>query len=465
MSIEVVIADDSQFLRKKISDILKEHELIRIVKYAKDGEEAVRFVKDYKPDVLVLDLLMPKMNGLDAFKLIMEEQPTPTVILSAISPKNLDSSIQALLMGAFDYIIKPGGIGAKDLPRFREELLAKVLLASQSQIKKIFQIEEDISSKSKSLRQDIVNGIFDFGQYINKLTPIEEIEEKLEITSYDKEEMKTTLKVEVEKVSEEVTPSRREQELSKPSAIKSAQKPVTTIKTTQKLEAKEVQVPAESTLKKKVTTVKTIKKLQDYTPDLKPVKELFLSSNVIVIGASVGGPRTITTILKEIPPSIRAPILIVQHLSAHFTEAFAENLNSECNLKIKVAKDGEFLQNGIGYIAPGDMHMEISVKNSKPSLKLYKGKPVNFCMPSIDVLFFSAAKIYRSRTMGILLTGMGSDGVNGLGAIQKVGGKTIAESEETCILYAMPKFAAEKGLADFILPNYLIQDYIIKFVT
>ena len=442
-------------MRKKISDILKEHELIRIVEYAKDGEEAVRFVKQYRPDVLVLDLLMPKMNGLDAFKLIMEEQPTPTVILSAISPKNLDSSIQALLMGAFDYIIKPGGIGAKDLPRFREELLAKVLLASQSQIKKIFQIEEDISRKSKSLRQDIVDGIFDFGQYINKLTPIEEFEEKSEITSYDKEEMKTTLKMEVEKVSEEVIPSKREQELSKPS----------TIKTTQKLEKKEVQIPAKSPLKKKITPVKTIKKLHDYTPDLKPVKGLFLSSSVIVIGASVGGPRTITTILKEIPPSIQAPILIVQHLSSHFTEAFADNLNSECNLKIKVARDGEPLQNGIGYIAPGDMHMEISVKNSKPSIKLYKGKPVNFCMPSIDILFFSAAKIYRNRTIGILLTGMGADGVNGLGAIQKVGGKTIAESEETCILYAMPKFAAEKGLADFILPNYLVKDYIIKFVT
>ena len=84
-------------------------------------------------------------------------------------------------------------------------------------------------------------------------------------------------------------------------------------------------------------------------------------------------------------------------------------------------------------------------------------------MPSIDVLFFSAAKIYRSRTMGILLTGMGSDGVNGLCAVQKVGGKTIAESEESCILYAMPKFAAEKGLADFVVPNYNIAEFILKF--
>ena len=444
MSIEVLIADDSQFLRKKISDILTEHESISIVDFAKDGEEAVRFVKKYKPDVLVLDLLMPKMNGLDAFKLIMEEQPTPTVILSAISPKNLDSSIQALLMGAFDYLIKPGGIGAKDLPRFREELLEKVLLASQSQIKKIFQVGEDLSSKRRSLRQEIVKGIFDFGKYLNKLAPIEEIEEKPEVTSYDKEEMRTILKVEVEKVSEKVIPSKREQEISKTGAIKSAQKSV-------------------PTLKKKITSVKKINKIQDYTPDLKPVRDLILSSNVIVIGASVGGPRTITTILKEIPLSIRAPILIVQHLSAHFTEAFAENLNSECSLKIKVGRDGEILQNGTGYIAPGEMHMEISVKNGKPSLKVYKGNPVNFCMPSIDVLFFSAAKIYRSRTMGILLTGMGSDGVNGLGAIQKVRGKTIAESEETSILYAMPKIAAERGLADYIMPNFKIAEFIANF--
>ncbi|KKN25746.1 hypothetical protein LCGC14_0881710 [marine sediment metagenome] len=463
MSIEVLIADDSQFLRKKISDILTEHESISIVDFAKDGEEAVRFVKKYKPDVLVLDLLMPKMNGLDAFKLIMKEQPTPTVILSAISPKNLDSSIQALLMGAFDYLIKPGGIGAKDLPRFREELLEKVLLASQSQIKKIFQVGEDLSSKRRSLRQEIVKGIFDFGKYLNKLAPIEEIKEKPEVTSYDKEEMRTILKVEVEKVSEKNIPSKREQEISKPDAIESAQQSVSTIKTTRNYNKNKVRVPAESRLSKKIAPVNTIDKLQDYAPDLKPVRDLILSSNVIVIGASVGGPRTITAILKEIPLSIRAPILIVQHLSAHFTEAFAENLNSECSLKIKVGRDGEILQNGTGYIAPGEMHMEISVKNGKPSLKVYKGNPVNFCMPSIDVLFFSAAKIYRSRTMGILLTGMGSDGVNGLGAIQKVRGKTIAESEETSILYAMPKFAAERGLADYIMPNFKIAEFIASF--
>ena len=108
--------------------------------------------------------------------------------------------------------------------------------------------------------------------------------------------------------------------------------------------------------------------------------------------------------------------------------------------------------------------MEVSVENKNPSIKIYKGTPVNFCMPSIDILFFYVAKIYRNKTIGIILTGMGSDGVEGLGAIKRVGGKTIAEAEETSILYAMPKFATEKGFADFILPNYKISEKILEFL-
>jgi two-component system chemotaxis response regulator CheB len=132
-------------------------------------------------------------------------------------------------------------------------------------------------------------------------------------------------------------------------------------------------------------------------------------------------------------------------------------------MNVVVADDGIILKSGTVYIAPGEKHMEVAVRNEKPVLKIYQGTPVNFCMPSIDVLFYSAARIFRNRTLGVLLTGMGSDGVNGLGVIQNVGGKTIAESEETCILFAMPKFAAEKGFVDLVLPNYEIGQELIKF--
>ena len=440
MSIDVLVADDSAYLRKSISDILKQHDLINIIDCAKDGIETVSFVNKYKPDVLVLDLVMPKKNGLDAFKEIMEDNPTPTVILSAISPKDLDSSIQALLMGAFDYIIKPGGLGAKDLPRFREELLAKVLLASQSQIKKIFKTEKNLLSKRNFLRQEMVDRIFDFGQYINQLKPIEEIEEKREFDSFEIMKVKAILRNNDESVIVENTPDKIKQKLNE---------------SVETLKPKKLKLTSE-TIKRKKESLSI--------PDLSPVSEVSLTSNVVVMGASVGGPRTITTILKEIPESFNMPILIVQHLSSHFTEAFAVNLNMECELQVKIAKNGDSLQKGYVYIAPGDMHMEITVNNKTPTIRIFKGTPVNFCMPSIDVLFISAAKIFRNRTIGILLTGMGSDGVNGLGAIKQVGGKTIAEAEETCILYAMPKFAAEKGYADFILPNYEIKDKITTYI-
>jgi len=451
LSIDVIIADDSAYLRKNIAEILKGSELVNILEFAKDGEEAIKFVKKYSPDVLVLDLLMPKMNGLDAFKVIMEECPTPTVILSAISPKNLDSSIQALLMGAFDYIIKPGGIGAKDLPRFREELLAKVLIASQSQIKKIFKKEDGDYGKGKSLRQEIIDQIFDFGQYLNTLIPIQEAKENQEVIDIGKTKevrKEATNKSEIkqiEKINElSIKKSNKHKETAKLSKINVA-KP--TLKTS---------------LQKSLPSLQKRKK-PTYTPNLTPIKGVSISSNIVVIGASVGGPRTITTILKEIPRNFPAPILIVQHLSAHFTEAFAYNLDLECKLKIKVATNGEYLKPGVVYIAPGENHMEISVDDKRPCIKIYKSTPVNYCMPSIDVLFYSAARVYRDQTMGVLLTGMGSDGVEGLGAIKTSGGNTIAESEETSILYAMPKFATEKGFADLKLPNYKIAEKILDF--
>ncbi|MFX0030238.1 MAG: response regulator, partial [Candidatus Hermodarchaeota archaeon] len=298
MSIDVIIADDSAYLRKNIAEILKGHELINILEYAKDGEEAVEFVKKYGPDVLVLDLLMPKMNGLDAFKMIMEERPTPTVILSAISPKNLDSSIQALLMGAFDYIIKPGGIGAKDLPRFKEELLSKVLLASQSQIKRIFKKENEDYINPKFLRQEIIDEIFEFGQYINTLAPIQEVDQNQKVIDIGK-----TNKVRKKEPSDVGKLSIKE--------------------TTEKSDEFKKFKHQKSTLNIQKRT------RYSYTPNLSPIKGVSLNSNLIVIGASVGGPRSITTLLKELPNNFHAPILIVQHLSAHFTEAFADNLALE----------------------------------------------------------------------------------------------------------------------------------------
>ena len=180
------------------------------------------------------------------------------------------------------------------------------------------------------------------------------------------------------------------------------------------------------------------------------------------MGASVGGPRTLKAILKDIPKDFSTPILIVQHMNAFFMNQFAQTLNSTCKLTVKIPSNGEPIKPKTIYLAPGGKHMEVELKGGKPYLRTFVGEHVNFCMPAVDVLFFSAAEVYRNRVLGILLTGMGADGVNGLDKIRKKGGRTIAESKETCVLYGMPKIAAQRGVADLIVPNYEVKVHMIK---
>ena len=193
------------------------------------------------------------------------------------------------------------------------------------------------------------------------------------------------------------------------------------------------------------------------------ISSIPLETNIIVMGASVGGPKTLRTILKDIPSSFPSPILLVQHLDHFFMRQFAVSLKQDCNLNVKIPRNGELIDTKTIYVSPGGYHMEIIVLKKKPAIRIFEGEPVNYCRPSVDVLFLSAAKVYKNNTLGILLTGMGSDGVEGLLAIKLNGGKTIAESEETSILYGMPKIAKQRQAADHIVPNYKIKDYMIKF--
>jgi len=204
---------------------------------------------------------------------------------------------------------------------------------------------------------------------------------------------------------------------------------------------------------------------EDYFLDHTPIPITKVPTKIIVIGASVGGPRTLKTILSDIPPKFPLPVLVVQHLNHLFMRQFATSLKNICKLNVKIGLNYEEIKPGTIYISPGDKHMQVIVKDKIPCLRTFEGEPVNFCRPSVDVLFYSTARVYGSLTMGVLLTGMGSDGVEGLRSIKSKGGKTIAESKDTSVLYGMPKVAAETGAADLILPNYKIIDEMINFAT
>ncbi len=374
LSINVLIAEDSAYQRKVISEMLSEHESIHVIDVAKNGEEAIELVKKHQPDVLLLDLLMPRMDGLTAFKHIIENHPLPTIIFSVLDPNKLDNSIQALLLGAFDYIIKPGGLWKVELPKFKDQLINKVLLAYESKI----------SSLNSKLKFKVERAILE----------------------YDK-----VKGLAIERALAEGTPSESQEIVEK-------------------------------------------------TPLYSDVE---ISSKIIVIGTSVGGPKTLRSILRKVPRDFPVPILIVQHLDSFFMQQLAQSLDDLCEIKVKIAVNEELIQARTIYLSPGSHHMEVVKKGNRPYIRIFKGEAVNYCIPSVDVLFFSTAQIYGSNAMGIILTGLGEDGVAGLAAIKLAGGRTIAESQETSVVYGMPKVAAENGAANIIVPNYEVINYIMSF--
>lgn len=365
--IKVLIAEDSSYQRKIIADMLLSHKEISEVYIARNGREAIEKIEKFNPDVLILDLIMPEVDGFTVFEFLSEHYPIPTIIFSAKNPATLDESVQALLLGAFDFIIKPRGRWEEEFPKYKDKLISSVLYAAR--VKKTYE-KRNVLIKKSIVKQDKI-----------KLKKISHISKELE-----------------------VKPLKR-QKISRP----------------------------------------------------------IFESNIIVIGTSTGGPKTLKSIIKEIPRNFPSPILIVQHMDAFFMKHFAKSLDDLCKIPVKIPEDGEKIRSGIIYLSPGEKHMKIDAKTNESYIKVFEDNPVNFSIPSVDVLFFSASKTYKNHTLGILLTGMGEDGAAGLEAIKKNGGKTIAESQETCILYGMPKAAIERGAASLILPSYVISSNMINF--
>lgn len=176
------------------------------------------------------------------------------------------------------------------------------------------------------------------------------------------------------------------------------------------------------------------------------------SVNLVVVGTSTGGPRALQEVLSRLPADFPAPLLIVQHMPEGFTRSFAGRLHESCSIAVSEAADGESALPGHAYIAPGDSHMTVSSDRGRLEIRLHKGPPVNGHRPSVDVLFESAAALGGESLVAVLLTGMGSDGARGLRKIRDCGGRTIAESQETCAVFGMPRAAIAIHAAEVVLP-------------
>ncbi|HHL39730.1 MAG TPA: chemotaxis response regulator protein-glutamate methylesterase [Deltaproteobacteria bacterium] len=340
--IRVLTVDDSAFMRRVIRQMLESDPEIEVVGAARDGMEGVEMALDLKPDVITMDIEMPRMNGLDATSAIMEKSPRPIIMLSSLTSEGAKATFDALDRGAVDYISKNLVSSALDIMKVKDDLVAK--------IKAVSKVSPSIIRPRPAAEKRPARGVSSF-------------------------------------------------------------------------EAAGRQA----------------------------VHRRFVSQKIamVAIGASTGGPRAIQEIIPRIPVDIHSAFLVAVHMPKAFTGAFAERLNGLGELTVKEAEDGEAIRSGHVYISPGGrqtravkkgaIDMRIVV-NDEPESAIYR--------PSVDVMMTSVAETYPGRSLGVILTGMGHDGLEGMRAIKEKGGKTLVQDEKSCTVFGMPKAVIEADLAD-----------------
>lgn len=329
MAITVLVVDDSAFMRQLIKQMLESDPAIKVVAVARDGLDGLNKIEFFRPQVVTLDLEMPRMDGLTMLAEVMRRHPLPVVIVSSLAVEGGELTLQALELGAVDFVTKPAARPSQELWQIQDELVLKVKAAAQV----------------------------------------------------------------------------------RPELLK--------------------QLPVTKPVPEKVFT------------DVS-------SSGIVAVGASTGGPRALRYLLSQIPADFPWGMLIAQHIPVEFTRSFASRLGALSSLKVKVAEENDEILPGQVLVAPSGLQTGVVKEDGKVRIKLVQSDAIY--RPSVDYLFESVAAVYKENTVGVLLTGMGADGAYGLKVIKEAGGITIAEAETSCVIYGMPRVAAEIGAVRYQLP-------------
>ena len=327
--IRVLVVDDSAVVRKTISDALSQDPDIEVVGTACDPFVARDKILELNPDVMTLDIEMPRMDGLTFLRIMQQHRPMPIIIISSLTQSGSKAALDAMEFGAVDVLAKPQS--AWNLGDLRYQLAARVKGAVRARLKNL--------------------------KPATKSAPVGQVE------------------------------------------------------------------PA-----------------GHYQP-----------RQLIVIGASTGGTEAIKDVLTRLPDGLPG-ILIVQHIPPVFSKTFATRLNELCAMEVREAVHGDEVKPGTALIAPGDFHMVVNWENNAYRVQLRQDPPIHHTRPAVDMLFNSAARCAGANAVGVLLTGMGRDGAQGMQQLKTAGAVNLVQNEETCVVYGMPRAAVELGVADRVLP-------------
>ncbi|TVX97646.1 protein-glutamate methylesterase/protein-glutamine glutaminase [Cohnella terricola] len=478
--LNVLIVDDSPFMRKVFSDVVDTDAAFKVLATAANGEEAVRLAIELKPDIITMDLEMPRMNGIEALKKIMSIQPTPIIMLSAVTDHGTRDTIRALQYGAFDFIRKPDGAVNLDIRQVKEQLIEKLHIAMESMNGGSWRMLPAVEERAESLLPPPIKANRD-------VAPLKEEEKETHASD-------EALSRPGSASSQTPLAPVSAKSASPPRATPSAEikrKPAPALPDTLNPIAARKQKPPDSQEVKEILR-KTGAKLPTAPGDPKTIGKKTPKSaaraerrpaaetppatenpktsthftQLVAIGTSTGGPRALHEVLTGIPADFPAPILVVQHMPPKFTHSLAQRLDNFCDIHVREATDGELVETATAYIAPGGWHMNLAKDDAgKYRIKLSNEGPRSGHMPSVDMLFESLVGHHQLKRHIVLMTGMGSDGAKGMKALLEDGAtNTIAEAEETCVVYGMPRSAVELGAATRQLPLQTIAQALVQDV-
>jgi len=349
--IRVLVIDDSAFNRRTITRILEDLPEVEVIGYAVDGEEGIRRILELKPDLVTLDIEMPRMDGFTLLRIIMSNRPTPVIVVSSLGGD--ERVFKALDLGAVDFILKPTAGASGELIKIRDDLHEKV------------------------------RGVFNLN--------------------------------------------------------------MACIRKREALLRREPRGPAEEKARPPFPVLKTRRG----------------AASVVAIGASTGGPPALQSILAAFPAGLPLSVLVSQHMPSGFTRTFAERLDKISAFEVAEASDGELVKPGKVLIAPGGKNMVFERTGDEVLVRVIEPESSESCLPSVDRMFRSCAEIFGHRLLGVVLTGMGSDGSMGVRAIKEAGGQVMSESEDSAVIFGMPKAAIATGVVDAIVPLERIPDEVL----
>jgi two-component system chemotaxis response regulator CheB len=338
--VRVLIVDDSAVTRSVLEKQLSRDPEIEVIGSAPDAYVARELILKLRPDVLTLDIEMPRMNGLTFLRKLMTHYPLPVIIISSVAPQGSRTALEALRTGAVDVFCKPG---SADLGEIHTMLIPQIKAAARIDARQL-----------------------------RSVAPV---------------------------------PVRRQ-----------------------------------------------------------TAKRVFGAERVIVMGASTGGTCAIETVLRDFPPNA-PPVLVVQHMPPHFTQAFANGLNRVCAIEVREAQPRDRLRPGAALVAPGGTHMVVAPADRGYMVRMTDGPRVHYQRPAVDVLFQSVAAVIGQNAVGVLLTGMGCDGARGLLEMRQAGARTIAQDESSCVVFGMPRAAMRMGAAEMVLPLGCIAEAVLKYAS